>query len=161
MGVSGSGKTTIGQLLSAKTGTPFFGADDFHPIENKEKMKAGHPLTDADRQPWLEKLNELSREMTVSAGAIIGCSALKETYRTILSAGVGRPVWIFLKGRYDLIEKRMEKRTNHFMPPQLLQSQFASLEIPSSAFTIDIKNEPEVIVEMILQYLQNGEKTPL
>ncbi len=152
MGVAGSGKTTIGKALSFKTGFPFFDGDDFHPPSNKEKMKAGHPLTDDDRQQWLQRLNTLAVEHSGLKGAVIACSALKEKYRVILSSGVQQNIWIFLQGDYELIFERMKKR-DHFMPVQLLHSQFDTLEIPQSAFTIDIKNDPDKIVEMIIAYM--------
>ena len=153
MGVAGSGKTTIGKLLSAKTGLPFFDADDFHPVANKAKMKAAQPLTDEDRQEWLAMLNKVAAEQSGLEGAIIACSSLKEKYRVILSSGIARPNWVFLQGNYRLIRERMENRDGHFMPEQLLQSQFDSLEIPASAFTVDIENEPVVIINSIVQYL--------
>ncbi len=151
MGVSGSGKTTIGKLLSLQTGIPFFDADDFHTLSNVEKMKAGHPLNDEDREQWLHQVNAVAIEQSGRKGAIIACSALKEKYRIILSSGI-QPIWIFLQGGYEIILKRMKER-NHFMPAQLLHSQFETLEIPASAFRIDIKNEPDKIVELIIRYL--------
>lgn len=151
MGVAGSGKTTIGELLSHHTGIPFFDADDFHPASNKEKMKAGHPLNDEDREPWLQKINELAVEQSNVNGAIIACSALKEKYRTIISSGI-QPIWIFLQGEYELIYERMKDR-NHFMPATLLRSQFENLEVPASALVFDINNEPDRIVEIIKRYL--------
>jgi carbohydrate kinase (thermoresistant glucokinase family) len=154
MGVSGCGKTTIGQLLSAKTGIPFFDADDFHSVANKEKMKQGHPLTDADRAAWLQQLNQLAIEQAKLKGAIIACSALKERYRVILSTGIDTCEWIFLQGTYAEIYERLKKRAQHFMPAALLQSQFDSLEVPENAFTVDIKNDAETIVTMLLQHLQ-------
>ena len=154
MGVAGSGKTTIGRLLSAKISIPFFDADDFHSSANTKKMQAGLPLTDQDRQPWIERLNELGIEQSKLNGAIIGCSALKEKYREQLEAGITQCSWIFLQGDYNLIYERMKKRSHHFMPAQLLQSQLESLEIPAAAFTIDIRNEPAEIVNSILQYLK-------
>lgn len=157
MGVAGSGKTTIGKLLSAETGLPFFDADDFHPVANKAKMKAAQPLTDEDREPWLEKLNAVAAEQAKVKGAIIACSSLKEKYRIILSSGIAKTYWIFLQGNYNFIRKRMEGRSDHYMPVQLLQSQFDSLEMPASAFTVDIENEPAVIISTILQYL-NGKQ---
>jgi gluconokinase len=153
MGVSGSGKTTIGKLLSLKTALPFFDADDFHPDVNKEKMKAGHPLTDDDRQQWLQQLNLLAVEQSELKGAIIACSALKEKYRAVLVDGVSQPVWIFLNGEFDLIRERMKQR-DHYMPVQLLQSQFNDLEVPSSAVTVDIKNDPGKIVDLVMQYVE-------
>jgi len=152
-GVSGSGKTTIGKLLSLKTALPFFDADDFHPAANKEKMKAGHALTDDDRAQWLQRLNSLAVEQSKLRGAVIACSALKEKYRTVLAKGIAKPVWIFLNGEYDLIRQRMKQR-DHYMPVALLRSQFEDLEVPSSAFTVDIKNDPGKIVDLILEYLK-------
>ncbi len=154
MGVAGSGKTTIGKLLSLKTGIPFFDGDDFHPANNKEKMKAGHPLNDSDRKLWINQLNTLAIEQSNLKGAIIACSALKEKYRIALSHSISQPFWIFLQGTYNIIYERM-KRRDHFMPIKLLQSQFADLETPASAFAIDIKNDPGKIVESIMQYLND------
>ena len=113
MGVSGSGKTTIGKLLSQKTGIPFFDGDDFHSAANKEKMKAGNPLTDADRLGWLQVLNRQAKEESVKGGAIIACSALKEKYRKLLSENLENPAWVFLNGSFELISLRMKNRTGH------------------------------------------------
>ena len=154
MGVSGSGKTTIGKLLSEKTGIPFFDGDDFHSAANKEKMKAGNPLTDADRQGWLQSLNKLAIEESVKQGAIIACSALKEKYRKLLSENLDNPAWVFLKGSFELISQRMKNRTGHFMPPVLLQSQFDTLEAPQPAITVQIDNNPEEITDHIIQLLK-------
>lgn len=154
MGVSGSGKTTIGKKLSERTSIPFFDADDFHSPANKEKMRAGQPLTDDDRAEWLINMNELAKQQMKKNGAIIACSALKEKYRAILSKEIIVPViWIFLNGNYELIQKRMNARTDHFMPPALLASQFEALETPQQAITIDISNEPDEIVDMIISRL--------
>ena len=156
MGVSGSGKTTIGQMLAAQTALPFFDADDFHPAANKEKMKSGIALTDDDRIPWLQNLHQVATDQNKIKGAIIACSALKEKYRSILTNGIAQPAFIFLQGTYESILNRVEKRSGHFMPPQLLQSQFDSLEIPFHAFTVDIEQEPGKITQLILQYLNNN-----
>jgi len=154
MGVSGSGKTTIGKLLSEKTNIPFFDADDFHSAANKEKMRIGRPLADEDRKEWLEKLNAIARDQMKTTGAVIACSALKEKYRKILSAAITIPVyWIFLSGDYELINQRMLERTNHFMPSSLLKSQFEILEIPENAVIINIAEEPARIVERIMNSL--------
>jgi len=149
MGVSGSGKTTIGKLLSQKIAIPFFDADDLHSLANKEKMRSGQALNDEDRQDWLRNIHELAIKQMRSNGAIIACSALKEKYRAVLSAGIDKPVWIFLQGSYEMIFERMNKRKDHYMPASLLQSQFDNLEIPNNAITIDIKKGPEEIVELI------------
>ncbi|HEY2722320.1 MAG TPA: gluconokinase [Chitinophagaceae bacterium] len=151
MGVSGSGKTTIGKKLSQSTGIPFFDGDDFHSEANKEKMRAGHPLTDEDRAGWLTRINELAKEQMKKNGAIIACSALKEKYRTILSAGITVPLyWVFLQGSYAAIEKRMEERRGHYMKSKMLASQFETLEIPANAITIDISKSPDEIVDLIV-----------
>ena len=157
MGVSGSGKTTIGKLLSQKTTIPFFDGDDFHPPANKEKMKSGKPLNDDDRKEWLREINKMATEQAKLKGAVIACSALKEKYRGILSNGIADPIWIFLQGSYDEVYERMKKRNDHYMPVQLLSSQFENLEIPANVFSIDIKNEPEAIVAKIYQYLAERE----
>jgi len=157
MGVSGSGKSTIGELLAEKLALPFFDADDFHPIENVEKMKAGNPLNDEDRAPWLDNLNQLAKKELAKKGAVITCSALKEKYRVRLEAGLSvSPEWIFLKGDFELILKRMNQREGHYMPAALLQSQFDALEIPVDAFEIDIALPPEKILETILLKLRKN-----
>lgn len=153
MGVSGSGKTTVGELLSQKTGIPFYDADDFHSAANKAKMQSGHPLTDDDRKEWLQKINQLAVEQQQLGGAIIACSALKEEYRHTLSKGLQKPFWIFLNGSYDMIYQRIKSRTGHYMPASLLQSQFESLEIPKDAFKISIEKEPADIVDLIYEKL--------
>ncbi|MBS1512101.1 MAG: gluconokinase [Bacteroidetes bacterium] len=156
MGVSGSGKTTIGKLLAHKTGIPFFDADDFHPAANKEKMKAGIPLTDADRKDWLQQLHTLAVTQEEQMGAIIACSALKEKYRAVLNEGLRQPQWIFLKGDYETIYSRLQQRKGHFMPPALLQSQFKDLEPPSGAIIININQPPEMIVADILAQIHSS-----
>ena len=158
MGVSGSGKTTVGRLLGARTGIPFFDGDDFHSIANKEKMQAGIPLTDEDRQGWLQQLHALAEKESTNKGAIIACSALKEKYRQLLSAHVQKPVWVFLTGSFELIEQRLKNRAGHFMPPALLQSQFEVLEIPQDVFTVEVDQEPEAIADKIWELLK---KQPL
>ena len=153
MGVAGSGKTTIGRLLSQSAGFPFFDADDYHSAENKEKMKAGQPLNDDDRQQWLQQLNVLAIEQSKLKGAIIACSALKEKYRDLLAQDIPQTIWIFLQGDYELIHERIKNR-DHFMPVELLQSQFRDLEAPTSAITIEIKDDPDKIVKTIMSYLK-------
>ncbi len=154
MGVSGSGKTTVGLELSEATGIPFFDADDYHSTANKEKMKAGHPLDDTDRQGWLEALNNLARQEAKKAGAIIACSALKEKYRTILSNGIEEQVyWVVLDGAFEIIQERLKSRKEHFMPASLLQSQFDILEIPAGAMLADINHPPAKIAAEIRTWL--------
>jgi carbohydrate kinase (thermoresistant glucokinase family) len=155
MGVSGSGKTTIGKNLAAKIGFPFFDGDDFHSAANKEKMTAGTPLTDEDRASWLTHMNQAAREEAKLAGAVLACSALKEKYRSILSSGINIPLyWVFLHGSFELIKKRMEERKDHFMPAGLLASQFDALEIPGNCITVDISNTPDKIIEAIISQVE-------
>jgi carbohydrate kinase (thermoresistant glucokinase family) len=153
MGVAGSGKTTIGKMVAAQTGIPFFDADTYHPAANLAKMKSGQALTDEDREPWLEKLNELALSAAVDNGAVIACSALKENYRNTLSIGLTNPVWIYLQGSYELVWQRMQERKDHFMPATLLRSQFDTLEVPVNAMVIDIDRTPEQITQEILNYI--------
>lgn len=147
-GVSGSGKTTVGQLLSIKLAIPFYDADDFHTKANMEKMKAGKPLNDIDRLPWLYQLNNLLKNKT--SGCILACSALKQSYRDALKQNLHQKIhWIFLQGNYHLILNRMNKR-NHFMPPALLQSQFDTFEEPNYGVKISVNKKVEEIVEEII-----------
>jgi len=151
MGVSGSGKTTIGRLLSAKTGYPFYDADSFHPPENIYKMKAGKQLTDADRLPWLNNIHTFVIGEIKNCSIIIACSALKQSYRKLLENQLENQCsWVFLKGDFNTIMNRMKNRTEHFMPPDLLQSQFDTLEMPTSSIEADITMEPELIVDLII-----------
>jgi len=154
MGVSGSGKTTIGQLLAKEKELPFFDADDFHPLANVEKMKAGNPLNDEDRAPWLDRLNELAKAELNKKGAVITCSALKASYRERLENDLSNsPKWIFLNGQFETILERINQRAGHYMPASLLQSQFDALELPKDAFSVDIEQQPEEIIYQILAEL--------
>jgi len=151
MGVSGSGKTTIGQQLSAKTGYPFYDADNFHTKENKDKMNAGIPLTDEDRWPWLKNIHHFVVEKIATGSIILVCSALKQAYRDQLGNGIESNCrWVFLHGGYTTILERLKNRKGHYMPATLLQSQFDALEIPSNAIRIDIELAPEMIIDDII-----------
>lgn len=153
MGVSGSGKTAIGQLLSKKLDRPFFDGDDFHPEANVQKMKSGSPLNDDDRKDWLLALNKLCVEHR-HTGAIIACSALKKNYRSLLRAGMGNCIaFVYLEGSFELIKSRLEQRKDHFMPATLLQSQFDTLEPPTKEITVSIDQTPKQIVSEVLQHL--------
>ena len=153
MGVSGSGKTTIGTLLAEKLKVPFFDGDNFHPEANIKKMSEGKPLNDDDRQGWLERLNELAIKNRAT-GAVIVCSALKQKYRVVLGYSLeNQHKIIYLEGSFKLISERLSKRENHFMPKGLLQSQFDTLEIPSDAITVSIDQSPEAIVNEIIEKL--------
>ena len=151
MGVAGSGKTTIGKLLATKTGFLFIDADNFHPRQNIDKMKAGIPLTDKDRWPWLDNIHEFVSKEISSQNIIVACSALKKMYRDCLSDGITDNCrWIFLKGDYGIIWDRMQKRTGHFMPESLLQSQFEILQTPLHCIEVDISKTPDEIVDEII-----------
>ena len=151
MGVSGSGKTTIGQQLSAKTGYEFYDADNFHSFENIAKMNTGLPLSDEDRWPWLERIHQFVAEQITTRNIVIACSALKRKYRELLGKTIERNcIWVFLEGDFDTIQERLKNRTGHFMLPGLLQSQFDALEIPTEAILVDITETPETIIDQII-----------
>jgi 6-phosphogluconate dehydrogenase len=156
MGVSGCGKSTIGNSLSQRMEIPFIDADDFHPKANIEKMSRGQALTDNDRLPWLQALNAELKTRGKSDGAILACSALKEAYRKILSDNIGTIQWVFLEGSFDLIKKRIEARSNHFMDVTLLQSQFDTLEIPNYGMMVSCEKSPEDITNEIIREMQKS-----
>lgn len=155
MGVSGSGKSTIGGLLAERLGGDFLDADDFHPPDNLRKMKAGKPLTDQDRWPWLERIAHAMVEYRGNGPLVVACSALKEAYRRRL--GRNRFHLVYLKGTREETARRHGSRRNHFMPSRLLVSQFADLEEPSDGLTVSIAGTPEEIVAHIVRELG---KTP-
>lgn len=164
MGVSGSGKTTIGELLAERTGAIFADADDYHPAANKEKMAAGHPLNDEDRLPWLETLNRLMRGWYQDRkNGILACSALKQKYRDTLEQGMpeGAVTFVWLDGSAELIGERLAARHHEFMNPKLLESQLNTLEPPSDAVRVMNDKTPEEVVDRILQKLQAATKTNL
>lgn len=146
MGVSGSGKTTVGKAVSNKFGWKYYEGDEYHPAENVEKMKNWIPLNDEDRLPWLLSLRKVIEEaISKRENIVISCSALKEAYRKILK--VSEEVkFIYLKGSYDLIRKRMEERIPHFFKPEMLKSQFDVLKEPQQAIEIDISKSSESII---------------
>lgn len=138
MGVSGSGKTTIGQRVAERLGYGFSDADDFHSAANKAKMAGGIPLNDDDRAPWLQTMRAAIEEwQRTSTGHVLACSALKEGYRLALGAGDPDRKFIYLKGSFELIQSRLEHRAGHFFNPALLQSQFDALEEPTDAIIVD------------------------
>ena len=152
-GVAGTGKTTIGKLLAEKLGLPFYDADDFHPSANRKKMKAGIPLNDNDRQPWLKLLAENLKQWASREGAILACSALKENYRRELMT-VPSLTWIFLHGSKELITERLKARGGHFFKVELLDSQFQALEIPRYGLHLEVLQSPELVVQEILNKLE-------
>jgi gluconokinase len=151
-GVSGAGKTTIGQPLAHELGWRFFEADDFHPGANIDKMRRGIPLTDEDRWPWLESLRELiARSLGAGENAVLACSALKEKYRRYLRVNTDVR-FVFLRGDYALIADQLRHRRGHFMNPALLKTQFADLEEPQpdeGVLMVELGRTPQEIVEEI------------
>ena len=156
MGVSGSGKTTIGTLLAEKTHAVFADGDTYHSPENRAKMAGGHALNDNDRLPWLQTLNGLMLGWFEDhKDAVLACSALKESYRKILVRGLPDEsnVFVMLDGSRELIAERLAKRHGHYMNPQLLDSQIATLETPEKALRVVNDGTPEVVVDEILRRL--------
>ena len=149
MGVAGSGKSAIGALLAHKLGAEFLDADDFHASENVAKMAAGIPLTDADRAPWLERLNA---ELRGRKNAVLACSALKQRYRDVLARGVDCR-FVHLRGSIELIGSRLRERRHRYMPALLLESQFAALEPPAGAIDIDVAQPVDECVDAICAQL--------
>ena len=171
MGVTGSGKTTIGALLAQKLGWQFSDADDFHPAKNIEKMSKGTPLDDSDRAPWLASLRNTIRQWDQTGqNVVLACSALKRSYRDLLRAGALR--FVYLKGTHDLILSRLRYRHGHFASESILNGQFADLEEPTreqayrssqgaaepdDILTVEVNNTPEAIVSEILEKLKLAE----
>lgn len=149
MGVSGSGKTTVGKVLAEQLGWTFLEGDDFHPPGNVAKMRAGEPLTDADRKPWLTDLRErIDAAIARGENAVLACSALKDAYRDYLEKHEPDPDcvrYVYLHGSEDVIRKRLEARKGHYMNPKLLHSQFAALEAPTDALRVEVTGAPEQI----------------
>jgi gluconokinase len=157
MGVSGAGKTLIGERLAAELNWHFYEGDDYHSQRNVEKMSQGIALTDADRAPWLDALHDLIGELLAQGtSAILTCSALKRAYRDRLVCGHDGVRIVYLRGSYELIQQRLERRQGHFMKAALLASQFETLEEPEASedvFTVDISHRPQTIVEVIKREL--------
>jgi len=157
MGVTGSGKTTVGMLLAQRLDWLFLDADDFHPAANIEKMKHGVPLSDADREPWLAAIHaELLKCAAKNKDAVLACSALKQSYRQRLAAGVELRI-CYLKGTYREIAARLQSRTGHFAGEGILAGQFADLEEPRDALVLRASETPEEIVAGVLRKLKLGQ----
>jgi gluconokinase len=140
MGVTGSGKTTVGEKLAAELGWTFSDADDFHPAANKAKMRAGIPLTDDDRWPWLLAVRQaIEQALRDNRGAIVACSALKAAYRDVLAGGLEPVRFVLLDGDPAVLKARLAHRRHEFMNPALLESQIDTLERPPNAIVIDIE----------------------
>ena len=149
MGVTASGKSTVGGLLASSLGWPFYDGDEFHSETNVAKMSSGIPLTDEDRAPWLAKLGEIvARHSEAGESGVLACSALKQKYRSALSSA-GDVVTVYLKAERGLVRQRLGSRRGHFMPAGLVESQFLALEEPGDAITVPASWPPERIVRTI------------
>ena len=159
MGVAGSGKTTIGSRLADMLGWSFFDGDDFHPPENIAKMSSGIALTDSDRVPWLQALADLIANLLANdTSAALACSALKSSYRDLLERGAGPNTdqirFIYLKVSPSLAHERLRKREGHFMPEELIASQFETLEEPDDAIVVNAELSPDEVVAQIRQAIE-------
>ncbi len=156
MGVSGSGKTTIGKILADRLGWTFVEGDDFHPAANVAKMHAGIPLTDADRAPWLAALRErIDAACERGENVVLACSALKHAYQDYLEQHEPDNVrYVYLHGSEELIRQRLTDRKGHFMNPNLLHSQFEVLEPPTHALRVEVSGAPEAVADEIRQKLR-------
>ncbi|MEO1592368.1 MAG: gluconokinase [Cyanobacteria bacterium J06632_22] len=153
MGVSGSGKTTVGQLLATRLGWQFVDADDYHSSANVAKMRRGVSLTDSDRRPWLDVLHRAMLDWTARRQpTILACSALKAAYRQRLSTDIQGLAWVYLEGSLALLRSRLNARSNHFMSVDLLRSQLDTLERPENALIVSIDQSPEAIAQGIIQH---------
>ncbi|MEW2417302.1 gluconokinase [Streptomyces sp. NPDC046866] len=156
MGVSGTGKTTVGRLLADALGVPYAEGDAFHPAANVAKMSAGIPLDDDDRRPWLDAIGDWLRGRPPGQGAVVSCSALKRAYRDRLRSAAPDAVFVHLTGERSLIERRMAARAEHFMPPSLLASQFAALEPlqpDEPGVAVEVSGSPETTAARALAAL--------
>jgi gluconokinase len=161
IGVSGCGKTTLGTLVAAELRAAFLDADDFHPPENVEKMRSGIALTDADRAPWLTRLNaELAARRARGESVVLACSALKRAYRSAIGAAIHPIDWVFLDGSFDAVAARLRARANHYMPESLLKSQFDTLERPSDAICVSISLTPAEQAQAVLYALAKDAPPP-
>lgn len=159
MGVSGAGKTTVGRRLADRLGWAFHDGDDAHPAANVRKMAAGTPLTDEDRRPWLGRIHRLiARHEEDRTSAVIACSALKRSYRRLLLEGTRETRVVYLRGRRELLERRLTRRTGHFFDPGLLASQLATLEEPRNAVTVDAEGDLEQVTAAVADALGLGDR---
>ena len=151
-GVTASGKTSVGKLLSKVLKVPFYDADDFHPPSNIKKMKNGIPLNDSDRRPWLKTLRRNIESWNKDGSAILACSALRESYRSLLMVDMKIPMqFILLQCPISILKQRLGSRKNHFMSPALLDSQVQTLEVPDYGIKVDSNSELEELVKLIVK----------
>jgi gluconokinase len=154
MGTTGAGKTTVGKILAARLRWTFLDADDFHSPDNIDKMHHGIPLTDADRLPWLEKIHtELQRQTQSGKNIVLACSALKQSYRDLLSSELDTRI-VYLRGTYDLMRQRIEFRHGHFAGEDILAGQFADLEEPPNALALEVSGSPQQLAAQVIASLR-------
>jgi gluconokinase len=154
MGVAGSGKTAVGKKVAEKLNWIFLDADNFHPPANIEKMKHGIPLNDDDRIPWLQRLHdELQHQLAEGRSVILACSALKESYRSMLGDHVSALAFVHLDVDAETIRNRLQHRTAHFFPKELMESQFAALEKPKDAIIVDARKPLDAVVDQVIHAL--------
>jgi gluconokinase len=159
MGVAGSGKTAVGKGVATRLDWLFLDADDFHPAANIEKMKHGIPLNDQDRMPWLQTLrDELRRQLAEGRSVILACSALKKFYRQLLSDNVSPLSFVLLDVDQDTIRERLQHRSAHFFPKELMQSQFAALEKPKGSIVLDARKPLDEVIQRVIQSIQGSAK---
>ena len=159
MGVSGVGKTTIGKALAAALHADFAEGDDYHPASNVEKMRQGQPLTDEDRQPWLDRLRTaIETWLTQDRKVVLACSALKASYRDRLMPKEGEVQFLYLRAGFDDVAERLAQRKGHYMPASLLQSQFETLEPPEDAITVNADQPAEDIIAELRRLLLPAKK---
>lgn len=157
MGVAGSGKTAVGTRAAQRLVWVFLDADDFHPKSNVEKMRHGIPLTDEDRKPWLERLHEeLRSRLAAGTSLILACSALKDSYRSLLHQGLSAIEFVYLNVDYDTVLDRLRHRQAHFFPKELLDSQFATLESPKDAIVVNANLPLDDVVQQVVTAAQRG-----
>jgi gluconokinase len=152
MGISASGKSTLGSALAKSLGWEFLEGDDYHLQANIEKMRSGTPLDDSDRLPWLQAINLKLRQLDNDGrDVVVACSALKRRYRELLARGVGQVHYVYLTGNPDLIRQRIADRKRHFMPPELIDSQIAAMEPPQNAIWVSIELPVEIQTTKVRQ----------
>lgn len=150
MGVSGCGKTVVGRALAARLGCAFVDADDLHPAANVERMRAGIPLDDAARAPWLRNVHEDVVARLATGDVVLACSALKAPYRAVILDGIDRAVVVHLAAAPEVLEHRLRERADHFMPASLLASQLADLEAPADALVVDVDGPVDAVVVAVV-----------
>jgi carbohydrate kinase (thermoresistant glucokinase family) len=157
IGPTGCGKTTVGRRLAQRLEWTFIDGDDYHPAVNVAKMHSGQPLDDDDRRPWLLALRREMETLTrAGKSAVVACSALKRTYRDLLGVDQHTVRTVYLQGSFELLQRRLNDRRGHFMPPDLLRSQLDTLEVPEDGLTVDIDADPDIIVDRIIADLKNA-----